>query len=116
MGVVYRARQARPPRVVALKMMRGGRLASPAERQRFRLEAEAVAALDHPNIVPVFAVGEARGQSFLCLKYLEGGLAGHRTGPVRRRRPVLAALVGRGPGAVVQRPGAGPSRMNSRSG
>jgi len=72
MGIVYRARDRRANRVVALKMILEGRFSGEWGRKRFRTEAEAVASLDHPNIVPVYEVGEADGRAYFTMKFVDG--------------------------------------------
>lgn len=72
MGVVYKAQQHRPQRIVALKMVLAGRRADEAERKRFFAEAEAAAKLNHPGIVPIIEVGEHQGLPFFSMRFVGG--------------------------------------------
>jgi WD40 repeat protein len=73
MGVVYRARDLHLNRLVAIKMIRDGILATPPEVARFDAEARSVARLQHPNIVQIFQVGNHRGRHYLVLELVPGG-------------------------------------------
>jgi serine/threonine-protein kinase len=73
MGVVYRARDLRLPRLVALKMISAAGEAGPDALARFRGEAEAVARLQHSHIVQIYEVGEAAGRPYFALEYVAGG-------------------------------------------
>ena len=72
-GVVYKARHLRLGRRVALKMLLAGPYAHPQERERFQREAQAVAALRHPNIVQVYDVGDVDGRPYFTMELVEGG-------------------------------------------
>jgi tetratricopeptide (TPR) repeat protein/tRNA A-37 threonylcarbamoyl transferase component Bud32 len=73
MGVVYKARHIGLKRLVALKMMKRSGHMDGQRLDRFRLEAESLARLQHPNIVQIFEVGEAGAQPFIALEYVDGG-------------------------------------------
>jgi tRNA A-37 threonylcarbamoyl transferase component Bud32 len=68
MGVVYKARHIKLNRIVALKMVSAG-----GDLARFAVEAQAIAKLQHPNIVQIYEIGERNGAPFFSLEYLEGG-------------------------------------------
>src|SRR5262249_12048738 len=94
MGVVYKARQARLNRVVALKLLLGGQHAGPVLRARFRAEAEAAARLQHPNVGQISEAGEWPSPDgavlpYLALEYVEGGTLARQTG--RPQPPAQAA-------------------------
>jgi serine/threonine protein kinase len=73
MGVVYKARQLRLKRLVALKMVRAGAHADERDLRRFRAEAEAVARLQHPNVVQIFDIADHNGLPYFAMEYADGG-------------------------------------------
>ena len=93
MGVVYKARHRRLRRNVALKMFEPGRVPSPREVMRFRAEAEAIARLQHPNVVQIFEVGEWGGLPFLALELAEGGTLAQRLQQLPFAPTAAAALI-----------------------
>ncbi len=72
MGVVFKARQHAPQRIVAVKMILAGEFASAQEVERFRAEAQAAANLSHSGIVPIYEVGHHQGRHFFSMGYIEG--------------------------------------------
>ena len=87
MGVIYRARQRHSRRIVALKRVLSYHADSHDTLARFRREAEAAASLDHPNILPIYEVGESEdGVPFFTMKYAAGGSL-QEVGPALRNDP-----------------------------
>ncbi len=93
MGVVYKARQLKLNRIVALKMILSGEMAGKEEVLRFQSEAEAAAQLDHPGIVPIYEIGVHHKQYFYSMGFIDGqSLADQlRSGPLTP--PQAAALL-----------------------
>jgi mono/diheme cytochrome c family protein len=105
MGVVFEARQLALGRTVAVKMISAGRL-GPKVVARFRLEAEAVARLQHPNVVQIFEVGQVNGRPFFSMEYVAGGNLADllaRQPPSPRRAAELTATLARAVQAAHER-------------
>jgi WD40 repeat protein len=93
MGVVWKARQVKLDRLVALKMIRAGPSTTAEGLARFRHEAEAVARLGHPNIVQIFEVGEQDGCPWIALEFVEGGSLDRKLGGAPQEPREAARLV-----------------------
>jgi hypothetical protein len=94
MGVVYRARDVALGRPVALKVIVAEHAADREFRERFEREARLAASIDHPNVVPIYGAGEAQGQPYLVMRYVDGTdlhALLRRDGPLPPRR--AAAIV-----------------------
>jgi WD40 repeat protein len=92
-GEVWKAFQSNPDRLVAIKIVKGGYLASSEDVRRFRDEAEIVSRLDHPHIVPVYEVGEHLGHHYFSMKLMGGGSLSQRLGAYRDRPGEAADLL-----------------------
>ena len=96
MGVVYRARQSHPSRIVALKVILPLQSSAPRMIDRFKSEAEAIASLDHPHILPIYEAGERDGLPFFSMKFADGGTLATRLGEFdgqpRKAVALLAAI------------------------
>lgn len=93
MGVIYKARQVKLDRIVALKMMLLGPCTGEEEVARFRNEAESIARLHHPNIVQIYEVGEAAGHPYFALEFIDGGNLAAQRSSILRPSPWAAQLI-----------------------
>src|SRR5512140_4043922 len=96
MGVVYRARQVRLDRVVAVKMIRAGAHTDPERLARFRTEVQAVARLSHPHFVQIHEIGEWAGLPYFIMEYVNGGSLARKLSsgplPVRQAAQIVETL------------------------
>jgi WD40 repeat protein len=93
MGVVYRARQLTPSRMVALKTIRPDRFAREENVRRFDEEAQAIASLEHPNIVPIYEVGRWEGLHFFTMRLMDGGSLSSNSASLRNDLRSLAKIM-----------------------
>lgn len=93
MGVVYRAMQQGSQRQIAVKMILADQAATPGMMERFRAEAEAIAGLDHPHILPLFKAGEHEGLPFYSMKFADGGTLRERMSHRRHSARDAAQLI-----------------------
>ncbi len=100
MGIVYKARQLSLNRLVALKMIKAARFASADEIRRFQNVSEAVARLDHPNIVPIFEVGQLEDQHYFSMKLIAGASLDRRPRDYMAKPKQAAELMSITAGAV----------------
>ncbi|MBX9584241.1 MAG: serine/threonine-protein kinase, partial [Gemmataceae bacterium] len=101
MGVVYKARQVKLNRIVALKMILAGGHAGAEQLQRFQTEAEASARLQHPGIVQVYELGDHDGLPYFAIEYVEGGPL-HKKTKKEPQPPELAAAITQGLARAIQ--------------
>ncbi len=93
MGVVYRARQASLNRIVALKLNRPSGPPNEVEARRFQQEAEAVASLDHPSIVPIYEVGVHEGHHYFSMKLISGESLQQAMSRLRGKFPAIGRIL-----------------------
>src|SRR6059058_835645 len=101
MGVVYRAYQLELGRAVALKLIAPEALEDSAARARFVSEARHAAAIEHPNVVPIYAAGESEGMAYFVMRFVEGDdlrTRVRRDGPLP---PAAAAAIAQSAGAAL---------------
>jgi serine/threonine-protein kinase len=92
-GIVYRVRHLKLKRLAALKMLLTGQYASPAELARFMREAEAIAALQHPNIVQIYDIGEVDGLPYFTMEFIGGGSLAQKLEGVPQPAQYSASIV-----------------------
>jgi serine/threonine-protein kinase len=101
MGIVYRATQLSLGRPVAVKLIAPERAGDPGFRERFERESRVAAAIDHPNVIPVYAAGEERGHLYLVMRYVNGTDLQGLLARERRVPPARVAAIGLQVGAAL---------------